>query len=161
MHLSLFHLPTAKPILMTCTQIFFLHFIISPNDVTFSYYSSNPTTMLLIMFGSPHINQCLNITFLHSFKSRILNSLAYLLNLTHLNICWAQEDAFSLRAFNHDFLLTYNVLSHHCFYISKSYLSLEAQVKSSAWHASSINGLAGSYFNFWNPIRYSLTSGRS
>lgn len=99
----------------------------------------------------------LNITFLHSFKSRILKSLAYLLNLTHLNICWAQEDAFSLHAFNHDFLLTYKVLSHHCFYVSKSDLSLEAQVKSSAWHASSINVLTGSYFNFWNPIKYSIS----
>lgn len=108
--------------------------------------------MLLIIPESPHFHQCLKNAFLVS-NSR--SSKVWFISKSYSpKYTWAQEDAFPLHAFNTAFLLTSNVLAHHCLQISKSYLSFEAQVKCSAWCLSSISVLADSCFTFWNPITF-------
>lgn len=84
MHLSLFSLPTAKNTVIVCKQIIFFHCILPPNDVLFRNHSPNPMPMLLTISENPHINSYL-IYHILSVKSRVLKSLAHLLNITHLN----------------------------------------------------------------------------
>lgn len=156
MHLSFLCLSTTKTTVMICKQVFFVHFILSPNDVIFCYHSSNHTPMLLIIVESSHINQRLENALL---VSNPRSSKVWLVSKSYSpKYRRAQEDALPLHAFNAAFLLPSDVLAHHSSWISKSHLSFEAQVKCSAWGQSSINVLAGSRFNFfWNPITFSIS----